>query len=207
MRDTTPPRRSARRAALALLAVSAACAGPTAPFTWVESLPRDATPADGAEYRLAPGDVIAIAVWNQDAISVPRTRVREDGRVSMAFLQDVEAVGLTPGELAVRMQTRLKAFIVNPVVTVRVEETRSIRVSVVGEVRQPGQFDLGPSPGVLQALAAAGGITDYAKRDGIYVLRSASAQTRIRFRYEALVRGDASAATFRLRDRDVVVVE
>jgi polysaccharide export outer membrane protein len=207
MRDTTPPRRSARRAALALLTFSTACAGAPAPFTWVESLPRDATPADGAEYRLAPGDVIAIAVWNQDAISVPRTRVREDGRVSMAFLQDVEAVGLTPSELAVRMQTRLKAFIVNPVVTVRVEETRSIRVSVVGEVRQPGQFDLGPSPGVLQALAAAGGITDYAKRDGIYVLRSAPAQSRIRFRYEALARGEASAAGFRLRDRDVVVVE
>lgn len=212
MRDTGRIGRWLAQAGLAAaLGLAAACAA-QAPYVWVDRLPASTEPESG-EYRISPGDVISISVWNQDSISVPRAKVRDDGKISVAFLNDVEVQGMTPNELATRLQARLKAFIVNPVVTVRVEDVRPIRVSVVGQVGQPGTYDLGQGSGVLHAIAVAHGISDFAKRDGIYVLRHGlfgdgnPAPTRIRFRYQALTRGDARASAFKLRDRDVVVVE
>lgn len=212
MRETGRNGRGLPGAALAaVLALASGCASGSS-YVWVDRLPPPKPQAD-SEYRISPGDVISVNVWNQDGISVPRARVREDGKISMTFLQDVEVAGMTAAELATRLQGRLKAFIVSPVVTVRLEEVRPIRISVVGEVARQGTYDLEPGSGVLRALAAAGGLTDYAKRDGIYVLRQARPgetpppPSRIRFRYEALTRGETRAAGFPLHDRDVVVVE
>jgi polysaccharide biosynthesis/export protein len=176
-------------------------------FVLVEEYP---LPAQEAEYRIAPGDVLAVRVWNQESMSNPQARVRDDGKISVPFLQDVEVSGLTPSELSVRLQTRLKSYVVNPVVTVTVELTRPLRISVLGEVAHPGQFELERGAGVLNALAAAGGLTDYARRDSIFVLRStpdAKAPTRIRFRYSSLTSAERTAASFRLAPGDVVVVE
>jgi polysaccharide biosynthesis/export protein len=119
---------------------------------------------------------------------------------------------VTLADLAGRLQGRLKAYVVNPVVTVTLEELRPLRVSVLGEVGKPGVYDLDRGSGVLAALAAGGGLTDYAHRDRIYVLRydhraSDPTPTRIRFRWDALSRGERAAATFLLRSGDLVVVE
>ena len=97
-------------------------------------------------------------------------------------------------------------------VTITVEELRPLRVSVLGEVTRPGQYELERGAGVLAALAAASGLTDYAHRDAIFVLRSLPGQegkppARIRFRWSALTGGEKPAATFRLRAGDVVVAE
>ncbi|ACL66288.1 polysaccharide export protein [Anaeromyxobacter dehalogenans 2CP-1] len=200
-----------RRAGLALAAVAAtalAACGPTGRYVRAEDLPP--APAD-AEYRVARGDVVGIRVWNQDNMSVERTRVREDGRVSMPFLQDVPAAGSTPTELSQRIQTQLKTYVVNPVVTVTVVEMQPLRVSVTGEVIRPGVYDLDRGAGVLSALAAAGSFTEFAHRDRVFVLRHGPAPgdavTRIRFEYDALVRADRRSAGFRLQPGDVVVVE
>jgi polysaccharide export outer membrane protein len=211
MRTTTGSglERLARSAlGLALAAACAACAT-AAPFTWVDRLP--AEPEQAAEYRIAPGDVLAVSVWNQDNISVPRARVREDGKISVAFLQDVDVVGQTPNELAARLQARLKAFIVSPVVTVRVEEVHPLRVTVLGKVGRTGTFDLPLGAGVVQALAAASGLSDFADRDAIFVIRAPAPgdgpARRVRFRWEWLTSGDPRALGFKLRDHDVVYVE
>lgn len=173
----------------------------------VEQFP---APSPDSEYRVAAGDVLAIRVWNQESMSNPRARVRDDGKISVPFLQDVEVVGTTPTELSQRLQTKLKTYVVNPVVTVTVEEMRPLRVSVLGEVTHPGQYELEHGAGVLAALAAGGGLTDYAHRDSIFVIRSApdaKAPVRIRFRWAALAGAESRAAAFRLRAGDVVVVE
>lgn len=195
-------------AALALVALVAAC-GHGGDFVLPEQLPAG---ADGdAAYHLAAGDIIAVRVWNQDAMSAPRVRVRDDGRISLPLVHDVAVAGMTPSELARRLETTLKEFVQNPIVTVTVEEPRPLRVSVIGEVTRPGVYDLDATAGVLQALAAAGGLTAFAETDGIFVLRqkgdATAAPTRIRFTYERLARGDRPAAVFRLRHGDVVVVE
>ncbi len=197
-----------RRVAACLVALAAGCrahgGGASVP---VESLAED---GGGAEYRVAPGDVLGVRVWNQESMSNARARVRDDGKISIPFLQDVDAAGSTPSELSQRLQTKLKTYVVNPVVTITVEELRPLRVSVLGEVAHPGQYELEHGAGVLAALAAAGGLTDYAHRDDLYVLRSApdaKGPLRIRFRYAALIGGEKAAGGFRLRPGDVVVAE
>jgi polysaccharide export outer membrane protein len=120
---------------------------------------------------------------------------------------------MEPAELGKRLEVKLKAFIVNPVVTVLVQERAPLRISVLGEVARPGAYDLEKGVGVLHAIAAAGGLSPFASDAGIYVLRSGywadgnQAPARIRFRYSDLREGRAPAAVFRLRPGDVVVVE
>ncbi len=216
-RDSQAGAGSARgRAAVALALLTAAawtsaCRTTTrGSYFWVEALP---VQEDDAGYRIAKGDVLGVRVWNQESMSTARAVVRNDGMISVPFLQDVDVAGMTPAELSQRLQVRLKPFIVSPVVTITLEERAPIRVSVLGEVAKPGAYDLPAGAGVLHALAAAGGLTAYAPRDGVYVLRAGywadgnPAPARIRFRYPALSSGEVRAATFRLRGGDVIVVE
>ncbi len=152
------------------------------------------------------GDILQVRVFNQPDMSA-RVRVRDDGKVSIPFLNDVTAVGLTPNALAQELQTRLKEFINAPVVTISLEEARPFSVSVIGEVGKAGVYALPPGAGVLQALAAAGGLTQYASKDRIFVIRDTPARARIRFEFGQLTQAEGKAATFRLRLGDIVVVE
>jgi polysaccharide biosynthesis/export protein len=198
--------RSTVALALACLAL-AGCKTP-APYVWVDALPAQVEPAE-KEYVIQAGDQLAVRVWGQDSMSA-RARVRPDGRISLPFLDDVEAAGLTPSALGKRIQARLKEFVVNPVVTVSLEDLRPVAVSVIGEVTRPGQYPLEQGAGVLPALAAAGGMTPFADKDGIYVIRKRKGKAdseRIRFTYQALTGAQGPAANFRLQGGDVVVVE
>jgi polysaccharide export outer membrane protein len=199
-----------RTATLALLLVAAACRSPSAGGIPVEHLP-PAPPAD-PEYHIAPGDVLSVRVWNQESMSQPNARVRDDGRISLPFLHDVTVSGHTPAGLARRLEAELQSYVVKPVVTVTVEAMRPLRVSVIGEVTHPGVHELERGAGVLVALAAAGGLTPYAHRDSVYVLRPARSPAqgepiRIRFTFAALTRAEPPAASFVLRQGDSVVVE
>lgn len=179
-------------------------------FVWVDSY-RDALARSRAPYVISPGDLIAVRVWNQEAMSA-RVRVRIDGMVSLPLLNDIEAAGLEPPTLAKRLEVKLKDFIVNPLVTVALEEPAPLEISIVGEVDRPGVYRVDQDVGVLNAIASASGLTRYAHRDRIFVLRRVAgsqdaAPTRIRFTYDALSRVEGVAAKFRLRRGDVIVVE
>lgn len=167
-----------------------------------------APPINEGEYVIRPGDVLNVRVFQQDNMSA-RARVRSDGKISLPFLNDVTAAGFTPPVLGAQLQTRLKDFINNPVVTVSLEEVRQLSVSVLGEVPRPGIYQMEVGAGVLQALAAAGGFTTFAYRD-IYVIRPmplGEKPLRIRFDYEKVSRGDGKGAVFILRSGDSVIVE
>lgn len=184
--------------------LAAACAA-QGPYVWVQDY-KDAAP-DAGGYRIAPGDVISVRVFNQDAMS-GRSRVRPDGMVTLPFVNDVRAAGLTPEELSKSLKDKLKEFINAPVVTISLEEERPMQVSVLGEVAHPSAYAFERNAGVLQALAAAGGVTEYGHKDRIFVLRrEGGPPTRVRFRFDALIHGDPQANAFRLRAGDVVVVE
>jgi polysaccharide export outer membrane protein len=90
---------------------------------------------------------------------------------------------------------------------VSVTKRRPIRVSVLGEVKQPGRFELEYDESLLSAVARGGGLTEYADRDSIYVVRREPHLLRIRFRFRDLAGPEAISARFRLNDGDVVVVE
>lgn len=184
----------------------AGCASATkGPFVWADDW-REPTRSDG-DYVIGIGDALNVQVWEQEKMSA-RVRVRSDGQVSLPFLNDVPAAGLTPVRLARDLEERLKSFIVAPQVVVAVDEARPLSVSVLGQVSEPGLHNLSPGAGVAQALAAAGGLKDFAKRDRIFVVRAvADVPTRIRMTWDAVAAGIGGAGRFRLRTGDVVVVE
>ena len=191
------------------IALAAVCCSSVGPYVWVDEYtpPPPQAPPD-PEYRIAPGDILAVRVYQQDGLST-RERVRPDGKVSIPLLHDVQVAGLSPEVLARKIQDRLKegGFLNVPSVNVTVEEVRPVAVPVLGEVTHPGQYNLDKGSGLLEALAAAGGFTDFAHRDRIFVLRRQAQLTRIRFNFESLTRGSGRASEFRLQTGDAVVVE
>lgn len=200
----------AHRVLVAALALSVQGCGAAGMYFWADTLPPP--PAGVGEFLIGPGDVIGVRVWSQDGLSV-RARVREDGMITIPFVNDVAAAGLAPSDLARRLQVRLKDYVVNPVVTVTLEEVRPLQISVVGEVTRPGIYQLDPGAGVLKALASAGGMTPFAAKDKIFVLRprhwadDPERPARIRFSFDKLRRGEGRSASFALKAGDVVVVE
>lgn len=205
--STSARRTLAAAATLALAVLAPGCARHRTGGIRVEDLPAAPLAAEPA-FRVGPGDVLSVRVWNQESMSQARARVRDDGRISVPFLQDVHVAGRTPEALSRDLEAQLARFVVNPVVTITVEEVRPLRVSVLGEVTRPGIYELERGAGVLGALAAAGGLTEWAHRDALYVLRpSAKGPVRIRFTFTALTRAERPATSFALLQGDTVVVE
>ena len=128
-------------------------------------------------YVIGPEDVLDIAVWNNDKISrtVP---VRPDGKISLPLLNDVQAAGLTPIQLREALTKALVAFVPQPEVSVIVREVHSVKVTVIGQVKVPGRYELKSRATVLDLLAMAGGFTDYAARSSIVILRQEGGATR-----------------------------
>jgi polysaccharide export outer membrane protein len=197
---------NAARLAWCAIAVGAfsACSSPGR-YVWVDEYAEPAEPAPG-EYQISPGDLLFVRVYGQDAMSA-HERVRQDGRVSLPLVGDVQAAGLTPSALAAQVKVRLKEFLGAPAVSVAVEETRALSIAVVGEVARPGQYPLEKGAGVLEAIAAAGGLTDFSHRDRIFVLRKLPNPARIRLTFEALSRGIGRASALKLHHADSIVVE
>jgi polysaccharide biosynthesis/export protein len=159
-----------------------------------------------AEYKIGAQDVLRIDVWKEDQLSriVP---VRPDGKVTLPLLNDVQAVGLTPMQLAGVLSEGLKKYINNPQVTVTITEINSRRIYVTGEVARAGAFPLLPNMTVLQALSSSGGFTQFAKLKNIYVLRMEEGkQTKHPFNYKDVVSGKNSEQNILLQPGDVIVV-
>jgi polysaccharide export outer membrane protein len=178
--------------------------GSTGPYVWVDSLPAQA--GGGGDVLIADGDVLNVRVFNQDPLST-KERVRSDGRISIPVIGEIVARGKRPAQLAAEIQDRLKDIVKVPSVIVTFEQgAGEMKVSVVGEVRNSGVFPIEPGSNVLHALAAAGGLSDYADGDKVFVVRKALPQ-RVRFRYADLRSADPKSIQFTLQNGDVVVVE
>jgi polysaccharide biosynthesis/export protein len=184
-----------------LFATTLGCAGGP-PYLWANQLPPDQT-AD--RYVIGAGDLLSVRVYNQENLST-HTRVRSDGMIAMPLVGEVDVRGKAPAAVSSELEAKLKQFMLSPTVTVTVEETSPTSVTVLGQVVHPGIYTVDAASGVLQALAVAGGFNDYAGRGSIYLMRRSPAE-RIRFTFNDLTRADGSAAMFRLRTGDVVVVE
>jgi len=192
--------------AVAVLFANGGCAGPGS-YVWVSDLPPDLTSRPSEQgYLIRDGDVVSVRVFNQDALST-RAKVRSDGRIAMPVLGDVEVRGRKPSALKGELEARLKDYVNAPSVTVSVEEFQPITVSVLGEVTKAGSFALDPRASLAQVLANAGGLTDYASKDRIFVVRTLPKPLRVRFTYDDVTRGIAPSSGFVLHDGDLVVVE
>jgi polysaccharide biosynthesis/export protein len=122
------------------------------------------------EYTIGREDVLEIAVWKDTALTTTAP-VRPDGRVSVPMIGDVEADGRTPRQIAGEIQKRLEPFVKEPVVSVIVREVNSRKVAVVGEVAHPGVYTMRGSMSLLQAVAQAGGTTEFASKGSAVLIR------------------------------------
>jgi len=183
--------------------LGAGCAS-RGPFIPVDAMPEQAF--DAPVYRIVPGDLLTVSVWNQPKMSID-VRVRPDGRVTLPLVGDVVVLGLTPEDCAQELERRLDGLVVDPKVNIILREVTRPTVSVVGEVRNVGDYPLDLGDNVLQVLARAGGLTEFAKPDRIYVLRKTHETQRVLFTYDQLVNGRGRALAFRLQDGDIIVVE
>jgi polysaccharide export outer membrane protein len=196
-----------RIAVIAVIAVvaPAACASSTKGAINIDQYTETAPPT-GDQYVISIGDVLNVQVFEQERMS-GQMRVRSDGRITVPLLNDVVAAGKTPTALATDLESQLKTLILSPKVTVSVIESTPLKISVLGEVAKPGPQDLRPGSGVAEAIANAGGLTNFAHKDRIFVLRSDATPVRIHFTYDAITRAEAKTASFKLRAGDVVVIE
>ncbi|HVN08842.1 MAG TPA: polysaccharide biosynthesis/export family protein [Patescibacteria group bacterium] len=157
-------------------------------------------------YTIGAEDVLSINVWKEADISrsVP---VRPDGKISLPLLNDVQAAGLTPQQLAASIREGLKKYISDPEVTVIVTAVNSRKIYIIGEVSHPGVFPLLSGMTVLQALANAGTFTQFANLKGIYVLRTEDGkQVKHPFNYKAVVKGQNAEQNLELKPGDTIVV-
>lgn len=186
-----------------LLFLALAGCGPKT-YVWASELPQ--TRQQPETYAIRPGDRLAILVWNQPQLSGP-VRVRSDGVATVPLVGDLAVAGLTAPDAAAQIKRRLSGLVVEPNVTVTVDEAQAVVVSVVGEVRMPGAFPTTQSETVLHLIARAGGLTEYASPSSIYVVRRDPQMPRVRFKFKELAAGDPRSMGFALRDGDVIVVE
>ena len=159
----------------------------------------------GPDYVIGADDNLHISVWKEPELT-NTLPVRPDGKISMPLLDDVQAAGLTPMQLASSLTEKLKKYLADPRVTVVVTQMNSQRVYVLGEVIHTGAMALLPDMTVLQALATAG-FTQFANTKGIYILRTSNGkQQKLPFNYKQVVKGDDMAQNVSLKPGDTIVV-
>jgi len=199
------PLRNVHVLLLGLAMSVSACSGGGS-YVWVDDLHAPPAPPP-SEYVIAAGDVLDIRVLGHEELSDPKVRVRDDGRVAMPILGELNARGVKPSALRSELEARLKDYVKEPSVTVNVDEMHRPAISILGEISHPGTYPVEPGEGLAQVLAGAGGVTEFANRSRIFVVRTGPSPLRVRFTYDSLIHGDAAAAAFVLRAGDVVVVE
>ena len=164
-----------------------------------------------AGFLLGPEDVLEITVWKNPDLSRV-TAIRPDGLISMPVIGDVQAAGLTADALAHRIADRLKQFVQSPAISVSVKELNSYSVFVLGEVAKPGKYRAKSYITLLQAISMAGGLTEYAKKNRMQVVRSRPNgdhkihELRIPVQYDDLVMGIGEPGNIILLSGDTIVV-
>lgn len=152
-------------------------------------------------------DVLSISVWKEPELtkSVP---VRSDGKISLPLVGEMEAAGHTPSQLEHEITEKLKSFITTPEVTVIVEKVNSRKFNVLGEVNKPGSYPLTANMTVMDAIAAAGGFRDFAKKSAVNVLRKGpdGHESNLKFNYKEFIKGKNSAQNIKLEPNDSIIV-
>ena len=158
------------------------------------------------EYLIGPEDVLDITVWKNCPDLCRTVPVRPDGKLSLPLVNDVQAAGMTPMDLRQHLTDQLAEYIPSPEVSVIVREVHNFKVAVVGAVKMPGDYEIKSQATVLELIARAQGLTEFANRDKIVVLRQKGTKTeRIKFNYRKVAEGDDEDNLY-VRAGDIIVV-
>ena len=158
-------------------------------------------------FVIGSDDVLAINVWKEPDVSrsIP---VRSDGKITLPLVGELQAAGHTPRELQTEIANKLQSYISEPEVTVIVQEVKSQRFNILGQIAKPGSYLVSNSATVLDAIALAGGFRDFAKKKSIYVLRQNGdgTQSRLPFNYAEVIKGKNPEQNVKLKPRDTVII-
>jgi polysaccharide export outer membrane protein len=188
----------ADRAVLLGVVLAAGCASSA-------SLQRPDPMPDATEYRIGREDVLEVVVWHEPELTrvVP---VRPDGKISLPLAGEMEAAGKTPAELQAGLTKALGPYIQDATVAVLVREINGARIFVLGEVTRPGGFPLRGPMSVVQAIALAGGRSEFAGDEVVWLRQKPNgASDRVSLSFDELVQGEAAGALW-LRGGDVLYV-
>ncbi len=158
------------------------------------------------EYRLGPGDVIEVFVWKEPDLTTTAV-VRPDGKISLPLINEFVVSGKSVRQLQTEVTESLKRYLSEPVVNIILKEVNAPRISVLGNVRKPDLYKMQNRITVLDAIALAGGFTDFAKRDRVVVIRNGSyGPEKIKVNLKRYIEGSGSDVLY-LRQNDTVYVE
>jgi polysaccharide export outer membrane protein len=175
--------------------------GPAKP---VQPAPAEIIPPP--DYVIGAEDVLNIVIWREKDLSV-EVMVRPDGKVSVPLLNDVQAAGLSPEQFRQQLTTAAAKFVADPSVTVIVKAINSRKVYIMGEVRAPGPYPLPGPTTVLQLIAQAGGLSEFADSKDIGVVRMENGRAvRLKFNYDDVARGRKIEQNVVLKPGDTVIV-
>jgi polysaccharide export outer membrane protein len=180
----------------------------TTPKPQVANPPPAAAAASEAtpDYIIGPDDVLTIIVWREKDMSGD-VGVRPDGKISLPLINDVQAAGLTPEQLRVQLTELVGKVVEEPTVTVMVKDINSRKVFITGQVTKPGPYPLRGPTTVLQLIAVAGGLTEFADTENIAVLRNVNGKPQsFRFNYKDVSKRRNLEQNLELRPGDTVVV-
>jgi polysaccharide export outer membrane protein len=157
-------------------------------------------------YRIGSDDVLNIYVWKEPELTQDTT-VMSDGRISFPLIGEVMAQGQTVTQLRETITEKLRKFVTSPEITVIVRESRSRRIYTIGKLTRPGPYPLDPNMTVLQALATAGGFTEWADTKNILIVRKeGEKEIQLHFNYDAYIYGDKTQKDIVLKPQDTIVV-
>lgn len=165
------------------------------------------TPGDVVPYRIGIGDILNINVWKEPEVSQGGLQVRLDGKITLPLVKEIRCVGMTPTELEQLLQQRFAEFLQAPEVTVIPAEIRSVIVTVTGGVNSPGEIPMAKPMTFVQAVAAAGGASQFARTKKAFIKRIIDEkETRIPVDYDGLVKGKEDVEDPKLLPGDVIVI-
>ncbi len=159
-----------------------------------------------ADYVIGPEDALTVSYWKEKELSADVV-VRPDGMISLPLLNDIQASGLTPEQLRVRVSEAASKYVTEPNVTVVIRQVHSRKVYITGQVTRPGSYPLAGPTTVLQLIATAGGLQEYADREGIVVIRTDKGQQiSYKFNYKQVMKRQKLEQNIELKPGDTVVV-
>ncbi len=190
--------------AILMMAMGLAAAGQDPSVSSSEATKNRGVPDD---YQIGAGDVLQISVWKEPDASVPSAVVRPDGKISMPLLKEIEVAGMTPTELEHVITQKLSKLINAVDVTIVVSAINSKKIYVVGAARKEGPLAYTYRMTVMQGISEAGGLTDYAKRRKIYVLRTENGKEyQLPFNYDEVVKGEKMEQNIQLLPGDTIII-
>jgi polysaccharide export outer membrane protein len=171
-----------------------------------QSLISAAASTSGDSYKIQPGDVLEVSVWNEEGL-IRTVLVRPDGGMSFPLVGDLQAAEESVEDLGVTITERLSKYIPDPVVTVSMQQLSGNKIYVVGKVARPGEYVANSYVDVVQAIAMAGGMTPFAAVNKIQIVRRDGENLEAYpFRFSDIEKGENLEQNIVLQSGDIVIV-